>query len=70
MLGLTKGWTIKDITSLTKNVNFYLRGEEYSSQIDYFIDSIKTANTNNKSSFENASQTDEVISLLLADNTD
>lgn len=69
-LGYTRGWTIKDITSLTKNVNFYLRGEEYSSQIDYFIDSIKTANTNNKSSFENASQTDEVISLLLADNTD
>lgn len=69
-LGYTRGWTIKDITRLTKNVNFYLRGEEYSSQIDYFIDSIKTANTNNKSSFENASQTDEVISLLLADNTD
>jgi len=67
-LGLSKGWTVKDITSLTKNVNFYLRGEEYSSQIDYFIESIKTGNTNNKSSFENASQTDEGISLLLADN--
>jgi predicted dehydrogenase len=67
--GLSKGWTIKDITSLTENVNFYLRGEEYSSQIDYFIESIKTGNRNNKSSFETASQTDEVISLLLADNT-
>ena len=69
VLGLTKGWTIKDVTSLTKNVNFYLRGEEYSSQIDYFIESIKTGNRNNKSSFESASETDAVISLLLADNT-
>lgn len=67
-LGLLKGWTIKDVTSLTENVNFYLRGEEYSSQIDYFIESVKAGNTNNKSSFESASQTDEVISLLLADN--
>ena len=67
-LELSKGWTIKDVTSLTKNVNFYLRGEEYSSQIDYFIESIKTGNMNNKSSFESASQTDEVTSLLIADN--
>ena len=63
--GLTKGWTIKDITGLTKNVNFYLRGEEYSSQIDYFIDCINNKHIDNKSSFESASQTDEVISLLL-----
>ena len=67
-LGLSKGWTIKDVTRLTENVNFYLRGEEYSSQIDYFIESIKTGNTDNKSSFKIASETDEVISLLLADN--
>jgi predicted dehydrogenase len=67
--GLTKGWTIKDITSLTPQVNFYLRGEEYSSQIDYFVECIKTKQLKNKSSFENASQTDEVISLLLKDNS-
>lgn len=68
-LGLSKGWTIKDITSLTKNVSFYLRGEEYSSQIDYFINCIKTKQAENKSSFETASQTDEVIGLLIEDNT-
>jgi hypothetical protein len=66
-LGLTKGWTIKDITMLTDNVGFYLRGEEYSSQIDYFIDCIKVKKLQNRSSFESASQTDEVISLLLND---
>lgn len=67
-LGLSKGWTIKSITSLAPNVNFNLRGEEYSSQIDYFIESVKNKNLNNKSSFESASETDEVIELLLRDN--
>jgi predicted dehydrogenase len=67
--GLTKGWTIKDITGLTQNVDFYLRGEEYSAQLDYFIQNIKTRELHNISSFETASQTDEVISLLLNDNS-
>ncbi len=67
LLGLTKGWTIKDITNLTAHVNYYLRGEEYSSQIDYFVQCIKTKQLKNKSSFESASQTDEVINLLIKD---
>jgi predicted dehydrogenase len=67
--GITRGWTIKNITELTENVNFYLRGEEYSSQIDYFIESVKSVNMINKSSFESAHETDEVISLLLKDTT-
>ena len=66
-LGLSKGWTIKDITSLTETVNFYLRGEEYSSQIDHFINAIKTKSTITRSSFESATITDEVIALLLED---
>jgi predicted dehydrogenase len=68
-LELSKGWTIKDITKLTENVSFYLRGEEYSSQIDHFINSIKTKTTITKSSFESAVITDEVIQLLLEDNS-
>lgn len=67
--GFSKGWTIRDITSLTSSVNFYLRGEEYSSQIDHFIECIILKNFKNKSSFESASQTDEVIQLLLNDTT-
>ena len=31
-----KGWTIRYTTDLTDEVWFYLRGEEYSAQIDYF----------------------------------
>lgn len=68
-LGFSKGWTLKDVTGLTQPVNFYLRGEEYSSQIDHFIECIIAKDLRNKSSFENASQTDEVIQLLLKDTT-
>ena len=66
--GLEKGWTIESVTQLTPNVNFNLRGEEYSSQIDYFFKCINTNTVNTKSSFESASQTDETVNLLLKDN--
>lgn len=65
--GLTKGWTVKDLTSLTDHVDFYLRGEEYSSQIDHFINCIKAKVSENRSSFESAMQTDKLIALLLKD---
>ncbi|MDI6803860.1 MAG: Gfo/Idh/MocA family oxidoreductase [Bacteroidota bacterium] len=61
---LKKGWTIKYITDVTEGVNFYLRGEEYSSQIDYFIDHVKNKKHDNINSFESALQTEKVIDLL------
>ena len=39
--GVGKGWTVRYTTDLTDEVWFYLRGEEYSAQIDYFVQSIK-----------------------------
>lgn len=62
---LDKGWTIKYLTDLTENVDFYLRGEEYSSQLDHFIACIQAKGTENKSSFENATVTDLMITKLL-----
>lgn len=62
---LQKGWNIKYITDLTKPVNFYLRGEEYSAQIDYFIESIKHRRVENINSFDSAMQTDIVIDMLI-----
>lgn len=63
-LGLEKGWTIKYITDLTEMVDFYLRGEEYSAQIDNFAKSIQLKSTQNKSSFQSALKTDTVIEKL------
>jgi predicted dehydrogenase len=62
--GYTKGWNIKYITELTAPVDFYLRGEEYSAQIDHFIDSILGNIIATKNSFESAWRTDHAISLI------
>jgi predicted dehydrogenase len=62
--GYTRGWNIKYITELTENVRFYLRGEEYSSQIDYFIDSVQGKVPNSVNNFKSAWQTDHAISLI------
>jgi predicted dehydrogenase len=65
--GLEKGWNIRYITDLTKSVDFYLRGEEYSAQIDHFIDCVLKGKTENVSSFESAFETDRVVEMLVAD---
>lgn len=63
-----KGWSTKTITELTPMVNYNLRGEEYTAQIDHFIDCVKNKKTTNISSFASATDTDELITLLLKDN--
>jgi predicted dehydrogenase len=64
---LEKGWTIKYITDFALPVNFYLRGEEYSAQLDYFIDCIKEKKQAIYNSFEQALYTDQVIELIIKD---
>jgi len=64
---LKKGWTIKFITEFAIPVNFYLRGEEYSAQIDNFIDCIEKKKENQINSFRQALNTDRAIEILIAD---
>jgi predicted dehydrogenase len=64
---LDKGWTIKYITELAIPVNFYLRGEEYSAQIDNFIDCIINNKQTSYNSFEQGFYTDKVIEMIIAD---
>ncbi len=62
--GLSKDWTVKYITDFAMPVNFYLRGEEYSAQVDYFIDNIINDKKPDINSFEEASYTDKVIEMI------
>lgn len=62
--GYSKGWNVKYVTDLTEEVNFYLRGEEYSAQIDYFIKSVKGEKSNDINTFDSAWKTDKSISLI------
>jgi len=64
---LDRGWNIKYLTELTPNVDFYLRGEEYSAQIDYFFSSIKNGNPHHKNTFRDAYHTDLTIDLIYTD---
>jgi predicted dehydrogenase len=66
--GLYKGWNFRYITELTKPVKFYIRGEEYSSQLEYFVER-STSNTKelNINSFDNSIQTSLVIDTIRKD---
>jgi len=64
---LPKGWTVKYITDLAIPVDFYLRGEEYSAQIKYFITNIINIRTGQINTFEQAVYTDKVIEMLISD---
>ena len=61
---LKKGWNIKYITDLALPASFYLRGEEYSAQLDYFVDNIKNDKIGEINTFEQALYTDKVIEML------
>ncbi len=60
----TRGWNVKHINDFAEEVNFYLRGEEYSAQIDYFIRAIQGKVPNDKNTFESAWLTDSVIEKI------
>ncbi len=64
---LSKGWTIKYITELAIPVKFYLRGEEYSAQIENFINCVSNKKQNDINTFEQGLCTDKVIELIIAD---
>lgn len=60
----SKGWNVKYVTDLTEPVDFNLRGEEYTSQVDYFINAVQRKVPNNKNTFESSWYTDRAIDLI------
>lgn len=66
--GYESGWNTRYTTDLTQPVWFYIRGEEYSAQLDYFVRAIEEkSSVDNVNSFEQAYMTDRVMSMILAD---
>lgn len=62
--GYSRGWNVKYVTDLTPSVDYYLRGEEYSAQMDYFIKAVQGKVPNTINSFESAAKTDNAIALI------
>ncbi len=65
--GCQTGWNVRYTTELTEPVWFYMRGEEYSAQLDYFVRCIEDKRTDNVNSFENATVTDKVMAMMVED---
>lgn len=65
--GYVHGWNVRYTTDLTEEVWFYIRGEEYSAQLDYFVKSVKNNSIENVNSFQSALETDQTISMIIAD---
>jgi predicted dehydrogenase len=63
--GYNKGWTVRNITELTDPVSFYLRGEEYSAQLEAFGASILDGRPV-ENSFRSAAETDRTIEMIRA----
>lgn len=64
------GWELTYLTDYTDPVNFYLRGEEYSAQVDDFIDHLSSGRLDSINSIESAGETDRIVELLIKDDTE
>lgn len=62
--GYGEGWNVRYTTDLTQPVEFYIRGEEYSAQLEAFRDRISGKSHDNINSFADAAATDETIQMI------
>ena len=64
--GYETGWNVKYTTELTQDRWFYLRGEEYSGQLDDFILAVQAGkNTADENDFASATQTDKTMAMII-----
>lgn len=65
--GYGPGWNVRFTTELTEPVWFYLRGEEYSAQLDHFVRRVISRSEEGTNTFASAAMTDRVLELLTLD---
>jgi predicted dehydrogenase len=65
--GYRVGWNVKYTTELTEPVWFYLRGEEYSAQINDFIRRAQKGDLESDHDFASAARTDRIVAMVKAD---
>jgi len=59
-----EGWTVRYITDLTPNVDYYLRGEEYTAQLEGFAQAVAARQTDCTNSFQSAADTDRTLEMI------
>ncbi len=63
--GYDAGWNTRYTTELSDPVDFYLRGEEYSAQIDGWIAAIIANRTDCENNFASAVETDRTLEMFI-----
>jgi scyllo-inositol 2-dehydrogenase (NADP+) len=63
---LGKGWSVRYTTDLSEEVWYYLRGEEYSAQIDHFVKCVAERRADGVNNFRSALDTDRVVAMIRA----
>jgi scyllo-inositol 2-dehydrogenase (NADP+) len=62
--GYGEGWNTRYTTDLTQPVEFYIRGEEYSAQLETFRDRVAGTSTAEVNSFAQSAETDTTIQMI------
>jgi predicted dehydrogenase len=65
--GYRQGWNVRYTTELTPPVWFYLRGEEYSEQVDAFVKRVEAGEVAGTNDFASAALTDRTIAMMAED---
>lgn len=65
--GFYEGWNTRYITDFAESVRVYVRGNEFTRQLDYFVDCIEKGRTENISSFAEAHKTDVIMDQIRKD---
>jgi predicted dehydrogenase len=65
--GYGRGWNVRYTTELTAPVWFYLRGEEYSAQLEAFVEAVRAGEPSGRNDFASAAATDRAIGMMVAD---
>ncbi|QBX55867.1 Gfo/Idh/MocA family oxidoreductase [Nocardioides seonyuensis] len=62
--GYGPGWNVRYTTELTEEVDFYVRGEEYSAQLNAWVKRIESGEVRGVGDFVDAAGTDEVLAAI------
>lgn len=65
--GYRAGWNVRYTTELTEAPWFYLRGEEYSAQLDAFVRRVRDGAVEGQNDFRSAAATDRVLAMIRED---
>lgn len=61
------GWNVRHTSDLIPPVRYYVRGEEYTRQLDHFVKSVAANRADTLSSFASAFETDVVLEMIHTD---